>query len=127
MSKEQKATWAGVAMLVVVGLISNVHFKIPWFLTLVIACICGVTVGLIVKKLLGEMKEETKEFILNIIIFGIVILSIIVLIFMYLGIVDSPLLEEIIIGWLIPLTISLTDLRSRFELVWKDFKHRKEL
>jgi hypothetical protein len=62
MSKEQKATWIRVATLVVVGLISNVHFKISWFLTLVIACICGVTAGLIVKKLLGEMKEETKNF-----------------------------------------------------------------
>jgi hypothetical protein len=73
------------------------------------------------------MKEETKELILNIITFGIIILSILVLIAIYLGIVSSPLLEEIIIGWLIPLTISLTDLKSRFELVWKDFKHRKRL
>jgi hypothetical protein len=54
MSKEQKATWVGVATLVLIGLISNIYLKIPWFLTLVIACIAGVVVGLLVKKLLGE-------------------------------------------------------------------------
>jgi H+/gluconate symporter-like permease len=54
MSKEQKATWSGVAALVLIGLILNIYFKIPWFLTLVVASIAGIIVGLLVKKLLGE-------------------------------------------------------------------------
>jgi hypothetical protein len=73
------------------------------------------------------MKEETRNFILTVITIGIILLSIVVLILMYLKLIGSPSLEEIIIGWLISLTISLVDMKSKFDLMWNDFKKRKKI
>jgi uncharacterized membrane protein YdfJ with MMPL/SSD domain len=56
MEKEDKAVWVGVITVVIVGLISNLYFKIPWFPTLAIACAIGVIIGLIARKLFGMKK-----------------------------------------------------------------------
>jgi hypothetical protein len=73
------------------------------------------------------MKEETRNFILTVITIGIILLSIVVLILMYLKPIGSPSLEKIIIGWLISLTISLVDMKSKFDLMWDDLKKRKKI
>jgi len=52
MKKEDKAVWVGVVTIVIVGLIANLYFKIPWYPTLAIACTIGVIVGLIARRFL---------------------------------------------------------------------------
>jgi hypothetical protein len=73
------------------------------------------------------MKEETRNFILTVVTIGIILLSIVALILMYLKSIGSPSLEEIIIGWLISMTISLVDMKSKFDLMWDDFKKRRKI
>ncbi len=122
--KETSIIITGVVIIVVISSILNLLLNISIILSILIAIIIAIFISLLISK-------PTIRTILGIIAWGLIVFAVIAVILKWLGVVNSPPITELlltgILAELLRLETKFKDFHVRLNLLWSDFRKRKEI
>jgi len=110
LSRYTKDSLLGVISLIITASVLNLMLGVEWVPSVVLASIVGVVTGIVVDKLQGSMNLYSKyerdliDLALNIVVWGVIGYILLVLILEGIGLLHSPSVDTMFIGWLIVLS-----------------------